>query len=160
MSSSECPGSFKGINHLKMPVFSLKKTLDFYTTIFPFTHLPKLDHFTPDKKLFGQLFIHKPSNLMVELRYHPTQAEAQRGWDPISWGVNTRKDLDEWASWLDAKGVKHSRVLTGLQSWVMACEDPDGKIIKLYVEDEEHEWTDTPDKDEYWLPKVETDPDS
>lgn len=30
----------------------------------------------------------------------------------------------------------------------MACEDPDGRIVRLYVEDEEHEWTDHPDKDE------------
>lgn len=152
------PKSLKGINHVKLPVFSLKRTLEFYTTVFPFIHLPELDHFTPDHKLFAQLFRHEPSRLLVELRYVPSRAEAQRGWDPVSWGVGTRKDLEEWAEWLDAHNVKHSPILKGLQSWMMACEDPDGKIIRFYVEDEEHEWTENPDKDENWLPKIETDP--
>jgi hypothetical protein len=31
----------------------------------------------------------------------------------------------------------------------MGCEDPDGRIVRLYVEDETHEWTDHPDVDEY-----------
>jgi hypothetical protein len=39
----------------------------------------------------------------------------------------------------------------------MACEDPDGKNVRLYV-DEEHEWSDHPDKDEYWLGNLVADP--
>lgn len=34
-----------------------------------------------------------------------------------------------------------------------------GGIVRLYVEDEEHEWTDHPDKDEYWLGSVHGDPE-
>lgn len=152
------PKSFNGINHLKLPVFSLKRTLDFYTTIFPFTHQPKWNHFTPEHKLFAQMFTHDPTNLIVEVRHVPAQAEAQRGWDPITWGVGNRKDLEEWAAWFDANGVKHSPILMGIKGWVMGCEDPDGKIVRLYVEDEEHEWIDNPDRDEYWLGTVQGDP--
>ena len=47
----------------------------------------------------------------------------------------------------------------GIKGWVMGCEDPDGRIGRLSVEDEEHEWTDHPDKDEYWLGSVHGDPE-
>lgn len=40
----------------------------------------------------------------------------------------------------------------------MAAEDPDRRIIRLYVQDEEHEWTDHPDRDPYWLGTVQGDP--
>lgn len=152
------PQSFNGINHLKLPVHSLRATLHFYTTVFPFTPAPHYDHFTPEHKLFAQMFIHEPTNLIVEARYNPSQADAQRGWDPITWGVGTRKDLEEWAAWFDLHGVVHSKIFTGIKGWVMGCEDPDGRIVRIYVEDEEHEWTDHPDRDEKWLGTVVADP--
>jgi hypothetical protein len=38
--------------------------------------------------------------------------------------------------------------------------DPDGRVVRLYVDDEEHEWTDYPDKDEFWLGSVKPNPTS
>lgn len=104
------------------------------------------------------MFTHKSTSLIVEVRYEPTQAAAQKGWDPITWGVGTRKDLQEWAQWLDQWKVNRSPIFTGIKGWVMSCEDPDGRIVRLYVEDEEHDWTDHPDKDDYWLGKIQADP--
>lgn len=158
MAQPKQPSSFRGINHLKLPVFSLKATMDFYTKIFPFTYQPQWDHFTPDHKPFAQMVKHEPTNLIVEFRHVPKEAEAQRGWDPITWGVGTRADLEEWARWLDTNNVKRSKIFVGIKGWVMACEDPDGKIVRLYVEDEDHEWTDHPDRDEYWLGAIHADP--
>ncbi|KAL6826708.1 hypothetical protein J3E69DRAFT_244493 [Trichoderma sp. SZMC 28015] len=152
------PRSFRGINHLKLACFSVQKTHDFYTKVFPFTPQPRWDHFTPDHKLFAKMFRYEPTGLIVEVRYEPAQAEAQRGWDPVTYGVATRKDLDEWAAWLDSMNVKRSPIFMGIKAWVLACEDPDGKIVRLYVEDEEHEWTDKPDQDEYWLGNIQADP--
>ena len=152
------PTSFTGVNHLKLPCFSIQKTHDFYTRIFPFTPLPQYDHFTPDHKLFAKMFRHDQTKLIIEVRYVPSQAAAQKGWDPITYGVGTRDDLQRWAAWLDANDVKHSRIFTGIKGWVLGCEDPDGRIMRLYVENEEHEWTDHPDQDDYWLGGVEADP--
>lgn len=104
------------------------------------------------------MFMHEPSKLIVEIRYEPSQAAAQKGWDPVTYGVGTRKDLEKWGRLLDSKDVRRSRIFAGIKGWVMACEDPDGKIVRLYVEDEEHEWTDHPDQDEYWLGKIQADP--
>lgn len=122
--------------------------------------MPQYDHFTPDHKLFAKMFQHEASQLIVEVRYVPSQASAQRGWDPITYGVGTKKDLEAWAEWLESKGVEHSPILTGIKGWVMGCEDPDGRIVRLYVENEEHDWTDHPDQDERWLGSVDADPNA
>ncbi len=139
------PPTFNGVNHLKLPCYSIKKTHDFYTKILPFTPMPQYDPFTPDHKLFAKMCQHTPTKLIIETRYVPDQAAAQKGWDPITYGVGTRKHLEQWASWFDTHGVKHSKIFLGLKGWVMRCEDPDGRIVRLYVENEEHDWTDHPD---------------
>ncbi|KAF4944283.1 hypothetical protein FSARC_14716 [Fusarium sarcochroum] len=152
------PTSFTGINHLKLPCHDIIKTSAFYEKVFPFTRIHKYNHYTPDHKLFAIMLQHQPTNLIIELRYVPAQAEAQKGWDPITWGVGTRADLGEWESWLDKHGVHRSKVFVGIKGWVMGCEDPDGRIVRLYVEDEDHEWTDHPDKDDFWLGTIEANP--
>lgn len=152
------PPSFNGINHIKLPCHSIQRTLDFYTTILPFELQPHLDHFTPDHKVFARML--KYNNILLELRYNPEQALAQKGWDPITWGVSGQKHLREWKEWFHAKGVKCSDVFTALKSWVLAAEDPDGRVVRLYVEDEEHEWTLHPSKDEYWLGQPKGDPEA
>ncbi|GAM37428.1 hypothetical protein TCE0_024f07343 [Talaromyces pinophilus] len=144
------PTSFNGIHHLKLPGSDIRKTEAFYTQIFPFESCPELDHYTPDDKLFAVLLTYKPAGLMLEIRHNPEQAKIQKGWDPVTWGVNSRKDLEEWGAWFDEKGVSHSKVLKGMKGWVMAAEDPDGKIVRLYTT-EEHEWTTDVDRDTYWL---------
>lgn len=148
--SSTKPTSFNGIHHLKLPASDIRKTEAFYTQILPFESCPELDHYTPDGKLFAVLLTYKPAGLMLEIRHNPEQAKIQKGWDPVTWGVDSRKDLEEWGAWFDEKGVSHSKVLTGMKGWVMAAEDPDGKIVRLYTT-EEHEWTTGVDRDAYWL---------
>lgn len=150
--------SLNGVNHLKLATNDLWKCHDFYTKIFGFTPLPHYNHYTPEHKLFAVMFEHSPTKTIVELRYEPNQAKAQEYWDPITWGVGTRKDLEEWGEWLDFNGIKRSPILTGIKGWVMACEDPDLKHVRLYVEDEEHEWSDHPTIDEYWLRNMVHDP--
>ncbi|KAK7946726.1 uncharacterized protein PG986_011047 [Apiospora aurea] len=83
------------------------------------------------------------------LPFTPAQAAAQVGWDPVTWGVNTPADLEAWPRWLDVKEVEHSRVLRGVKGWVLCARDPDGKIVRLYTE-EEREWA-LPEEDELWL---------
>lgn len=81
------PPGFTGINHLKLPANDIQVTSDFYTTVFPFERLHQYDHFTLEHKFFAAMFSHKTTNLIVEIRHVPEQAEAQRGWDPITWGI-------------------------------------------------------------------------
>jgi catechol 2,3-dioxygenase-like lactoylglutathione lyase family enzyme len=158
--SSTQPPLTKGLNHLKLPSHNIKKTHDFYTKIMGFNPLPHYNHYTPEHKLFAVMVEHPSTKLIIEIRYMPAQATAQKGWDPVTWGGGNRQDLEDWTKWLDTNDVKHSEILVGIKGWVMGFEDPDGKIVRLYVEDEEHEWTDHPSQDEYWLGTVVADPEA
>jgi catechol-2,3-dioxygenase len=140
-----------GINHIKIPATDIFKTRNFYADILGLEYLPALDHKSKDGDLFA-VMLHFPQGSAtqhwIEIRLNPAQAEAQKGWDPVTYGVRTRKDLDDWKEFLESKSVTCSRVFTGLQAWVLCALDPDGKIVRLYY-DETHEWTTKFDHDDF-----------
>lgn len=142
-----------GINHLKLPATDIRKTLDFYIKIMGCEYLPQYDHYNKENELFAVMFKvkHNSDNIIVEVRRSPDHAKAQAGWDSITFGVRTRADLEAWKGWFESNGVKCSRVFRGLKGWVSCALDPDGKIVRLYC-DEEHEWdTENFDEDSFWL---------
>ncbi|KAJ7458504.1 Glyoxalase/Bleomycin resistance protein/Dihydroxybiphenyl dioxygenase [Mycena latifolia] len=150
--SQAAPPPILGIDHLKLPTSSITAKLAFYTTVLPFTHLAHFDHRrTGTGELFGVILQHAPTGLLVELRQHPAQAAAQRGWDAVTWSVETRTELETWREWLASKGVECSRVLKGFKGWVLVAEDPDGAFVRWYCK-ETHEWDENADTDEKWLP--------
>ncbi|KAJ6468555.1 Glyoxalase/Bleomycin resistance protein/Dihydroxybiphenyl dioxygenase [Mycena vitilis] len=141
-----------GLDHLKLPTSSLPAKLEFYTSVLPFTHLAHLDHrHAGSGTLFAVILQHPQTAVVLELRLHPAQAIAQRGWDAITWSVETRADLESWRAWLVSQGVSCSRVLKGFRGWLLAAEDPDGAMIRWYCK-ETHEWDANVDLDEKWLP--------
>ncbi|KAI8635340.1 hypothetical protein F5Y19DRAFT_7998 [Xylariaceae sp. FL1651] len=137
------------IHHLKLPAADLAKTYSFYTQVLPFEAVPSLNHYTQSGKLYGAIFTNG-AGLLVEIRQNADHAAAQKGFDPITWGVPARADLEAWATWLESQGVKQSRILTGVKGWVLCFEDPDARFVRLYTTEEEHEWCE-PDRDDYWL---------
>jgi len=152
------PLTLKGIHHIKLPSKNILETQRFYTEILHFQPLPQYNHYTADRKLFAVLFSHPATNTILEARYAPSLSEAEKKWDPITWGVETRKDLEDWGRWFDENGVKRSGALKGLKSWLLVAEDPDGRFVRLYVTGEEH--TEKPSVDEYWLPEIVADPNA
>lgn len=143
-----------GINHLKLPATDIAQTKDFYCDVMGCESLPHYDHYDKQGQLFAvmfQLSHQNDSKVIVEVRKSPAHARAQAGWDPITFGVETRADLESWKAWFEMKGVKCSRVFRGLKGWVSCALDPDGKIVRLYC-NEEHEWDSKNfDEDEFWL---------
>ncbi|KAH8677759.1 hypothetical protein BX600DRAFT_531607 [Xylariales sp. PMI_506] len=144
------------LHHLKLAAHNLSATLTFYTDVLPFEHIPALDHLSSSGVLFGCIIKlaeghHRHPErgsasatsppLLVEIRLNEDQATAQHGSDPVTWGVPGREDLEAWGRWFDARGVKRSRVLKGMQGWVIAAEDPDGRIVRIYTTQESHPWT-------------------
>ena len=125
--------TFNGVNHLKLPCNDILTTGAFYEKLLPFTRIHEYNHYTPDHRLFAIMLQHQSTNLIIELRHVPSQAEAQKGWDPITWGVGTRADLEEWAAWFDEYRVRRSKIFVGIKGWVMCHEDPNGRIVRLYV---------------------------
>ncbi|KAF9077910.1 Glyoxalase/Bleomycin resistance protein/Dihydroxybiphenyl dioxygenase [Rhodocollybia butyracea] len=143
-----------GIHHLKLPTSSIADKLAFYTTFLPFTHLVHLDHRRPvSGEIYGVIIQHTQTDLVIELRHNPTQAVAQRGWDAITWSVETRNDLEKWREWLCSKGIECSKVLKGVTGWVLVAEDPDGAMVRWYCK-ESHDWDVNVDTDERWLPST------
>ncbi|KAI1164599.1 hypothetical protein F5B18DRAFT_614618 [Nemania serpens] len=151
-SPSPTPGRPTGlltVHHLKLPATDLVKTYEFYTNVLPFQATPSLNHYTASGKLYSAIFSNG-ANLLVDIREDAKQAAAQKGFDPITWGVPTRNDLKEWQAWLASQGVNHSRLFMAVKGWVLCFEDPDAKVVRLYTTAEEHEWCE-PDEDDYWL---------
>ncbi|KAI8944578.1 Glyoxalase/Bleomycin resistance protein/Dihydroxybiphenyl dioxygenase [Xylaria longipes] len=137
------------LHHLKIPAADLVKTYDFYTAVLPFQALPSFNHYTASGRLYGAIFSNG-ADVLVEVREDAEQAAAQKGFDPITWGVPTRQDLADWMAYLESQGVHHSRIFLGVQGWLICFEDPDLKIVRIYTTEETHEWS-QPDKDDYWL---------
>ncbi|KAF8172530.1 Glyoxalase/Bleomycin resistance protein/Dihydroxybiphenyl dioxygenase [Mycena galopus ATCC 62051] len=146
------PPPISGIDHLKIPTSSLDAKIAFYTSILPFTHLRHFDHkYARSSEVFAVILQHPQTQLLVELRLNPEQAAKQKGWDAVTWSVETRADLETWHTWLVERGVECSRVLKGFKGWVLVAEDPDGAMVRWYCK-ETHEWDENVDVDEKWLP--------
>ena len=142
-----------GINHIKIPATDVLKTRDWYTNILGLEYLPALDHKNEKGELFAVMLKFpegSPTSHWIEVRLQPAQVEAQKGWDPVTYGVKTKKDLDDWKTFFESKGVTCSPVFTGLQAWILCALDPDGKIVRIYC-DEIHEWTTEFSHDDFWL---------
>ncbi|QIW98286.1 hypothetical protein AMS68_003804 [Peltaster fructicola] len=136
-----------GIHHLKFPVADIDSAFAWYVKVFGAKHLEHLDHFSNGKRYAVELDL---SFAIVELRLSPEQAQKEKKFDPVTFAVQGKADLQQWEKWLDEQGVKHSPVLQGVVGWVLVFEDLDGRFLRLYTFDT-HEKTDKPDQDAYWL---------
>jgi len=148
------PPAIQSLNHLKIPVHDVRKTQDFYVKVMGMEYIPNYDHKKPNGQLFASMvrFQHEGKDIIVEFRLNAAQAKAQERWDPITFGVKTRADLDAWRKWFEVNNVKQGpKIFTGLKGWLLVAADPDGKFIHIYC-DEEHEWTTEFDNDEDWMP--------
>jgi catechol 2,3-dioxygenase-like lactoylglutathione lyase family enzyme len=145
------------IHHIKLAASSIPRTQHFYTSILGLSHILQFDHKTSSGDLFATMLqlpsspSHPNSNsTLIEIRLNATQAQKDAGWNPITWAVPLRKDLEEWKQWFESNGVRCSRVFVGIKGWVLCALDPDERIVRVYCE-EEHAWTTDFDTDEFWL---------
>ena len=112
-----------GVNHLKLAAKDVKTTQVFYTDVVGLEYIPEFDHKTAQGELFAVMLKipHNDTEILVEVRHNQDQAEKQQGWDPITWGVRRKKDLDTWRVWFEERDVKCSKVFTGLKGWVLCA---------------------------------------
>lgn len=157
MSEQSLPPALAGLHHLKLPALSIDATHDFYVSVLGFQPQPQLTHRNADGTPYALLAKYPGTtgnDIVVEFRQAPEQAALQKGWDPITWAVATKTDLDKWAAWLDEKKARHSKVIRGVVGWVLVADDPDGRRIRLYTL-EQHEWDGKEEWDEEWMGKKE-----
>jgi len=121
-----------GVHHVKIPVTDLARSLGWYRQVFGLR--PTMEFRDPDGVVRG--FVGDVPGLgstTVGFRVNPAAAEGCRGFDPVSFAVHTREDLQVWASHLDRLGVSHSPVIEASIGWLLVFEDPDGLALHLYT---------------------------
>ncbi|KAF3762148.1 Glyoxalase/Bleomycin resistance protein/Dihydroxybiphenyl dioxygenase [Cryphonectria parasitica EP155] len=126
-----------GVHHFKLPSSDIDRTVAFYTTHLPLTHLPELNHVEASTgSVYAKILRHTPSQTTLEIRNAPEQAARERGWDPITWAVQGYSDLVRWREHFISAGVRHTAVYKGVTGWGLTAEDPDGRLVRFYTLEE------------------------
>ena len=120
-----------GIHHVKIPVTDLDRSVSWYDEVFGFRttlEFPEGDGVV--RGVAGEMA--GLGRVQVTFRVNPAAAEGCRGFDPISWGVEDKADIERWAAHLDELGIDHSPVIEASAGWLLVFDDPDGLQIHLY----------------------------
>ncbi|MFJ9242142.1 VOC family protein [Streptomyces sp. NPDC101776] len=120
-----------GIHHVKMPVTDLDRSREWYGRVLGF----KVTHEFRDadgvvRGLAGE--VPGLGDSMLCLRVNSEAAHGCRGFDPVSFAVPDRADIEAWAAHLDTLGVPHSPVIEASIGWLLVFNDPDGLDLHLY----------------------------
>lgn len=121
-----------GIHHVKIPVTDLARSLSWYRQVFglrPTMQFPEADGVV--RGFAGE--VPGLGNTLVALRVNPAAAEGSRGFDPVSFAVGSRDDLEDWVKHLDSLGVEHSPIVEASVGWLLVFDDPDGVTLHLYT---------------------------
>ncbi len=144
------PPALQGVHHLKFPVGDLDRSLAFYQRALGGQRVAKWDHVHRDGTRYAMILEVPGLGTKLELRLDPAQADAQRGFDPVTIAVQDRAALAAWKDHLDGAGIEHSPVLTAIQAWLVVFVDPDGRRLRLYTL-ETHGPELPPDEDSPWI---------
>jgi catechol 2,3-dioxygenase-like lactoylglutathione lyase family enzyme len=121
-----------GIHHVKIPVTDLARSLHWYRRVFglrPTLAFPEADGVV--RGFAGEIPGLKPAT--VAFRVNPAAVEGSRGFDPVSFAVDSRDDIQRWAGHLDSLGVSHSPIFEASIGWLLIFDDPDGLTLHLYT---------------------------
>lgn len=142
-----------GLHHLKLAVTNLDVSLAWYERVLGGHRIPSLDHIHSDGTRFAAIISMPdwgPTSIYLELRLAPAKVKLDRGWDFVTLTARGRRELEEWARWLDHWGTVRSEVLIGRRGWVLGFEDPDGRRVRIFTR-EGHEGALEASQDGVWL---------
>lgn len=120
-----------GIHHVKIPVTDLAGSLKWYESVFGFDTTIE---FPDDEGVVRGVGGKVPGlgDTGLALRENPQVVQGCKGFDPVSFGVRDRADIEAWAAHLDELGVPHSPVIDATTGWLLVFHDPDGIELHLY----------------------------
>ncbi|TCO60511.1 VOC family protein [Actinocrispum wychmicini] len=121
-----------GIHHVKIPVTDLARTAQWYRQVFGLC--PTMEFREADGVVRG--FVGEIPGLaptQVAFRVNDVAAAGSRGFDPVSFAVKSRDDLETWVEHLDSLGIEHSPVIEASVGWLLVFDDPDGVTLHLYT---------------------------
>jgi catechol 2,3-dioxygenase-like lactoylglutathione lyase family enzyme len=120
-----------GIHHVKIPVTDLARSIDWYGRVFGFQVTWEFaDADGVVRGVGGDVPGMEPVGLCF--RVNPEAAAGCRDFDPVSFGVDDREHVEEWAAHLDALGIGHSPVIEASIGYLLVFNDPDGLQLHLY----------------------------
>lgn len=120
-----------GIHHVKIPVTDLARSRAWYERVLGFVvtiEFPEEDGVV--RGVAGE--VPGLGDTMLALRENPEAAAGCRGFDPVSFAVDDRADIEAWTAHLDAHDVHHSPVTDASVGWLLVFDDPDGLQLHLY----------------------------
>jgi catechol 2,3-dioxygenase-like lactoylglutathione lyase family enzyme len=120
-----------GVHHIKLPVTDLARSVDWYAKVFGFAvsmEFPDADRVV--RGVAGE--VPGLGRTQLTLRENRTAAEGSAGFDPVSFAVDGRADIEAWAAHLDTLGIGHSPVIEASVGWLLVFDDPDGIALHLY----------------------------
>ena len=147
----------EAIAHLKFPVADIQRSTQFYEHVFAAKRIAEHDHRTRTGDLFAVILDVPGAGTQLQLRIDPDAARAQRGWNPVAFSTKSVADLERLIAHLDEHHVSHSAVLTGIISWLVVLEDPDGRLLRVYTT-EQHGPEVAISRDEHWLGNIDPAP--
>ncbi|WP_412541160.1 VOC family protein [Longispora sp. K20-0274] len=120
-----------GIHHVKIPVTDLERSIEWYGRVFGFTVNME---FPDDDGVVRGVAGTVPGlgDTLLTLRVNAEAARGCVGFDPVSFAVDGRADVEAWAAHLDGVGVGHSPVIEASVGWLLVFDDPDGISLHLY----------------------------
>jgi catechol 2,3-dioxygenase-like lactoylglutathione lyase family enzyme len=140
-----------GVHHLKFPVGDLDASLSWWQRVFGAERQAHLDHAGPDGRVFAYILRVPGLTDPLELRLEPVAAKSMARFDPVTFAVDTRAQLERLETWCERAGVSHSPVLRGLVGWLLVVPTPDDLYVRIHTR-EHHEWDPaSADFDSPWL---------
>lgn len=122
-----------GIHHLTFPVSDLEASLSWYMTVLGAVRLPRLDHHDTEGELQAIIAEVPGLGAPIQLRLTPALAASTVGYNPVTFAVADRADLDWWAAHLDGCGVAHSAIAPSRIGESMELRSPDGLVLRFYT---------------------------
>jgi glyoxylase I family protein len=126
-----------GIAHFSPTVSDVETSAAWYIRVFGLVRLPHVaPHHGDDDGGYAVLLTNPHTGLLIGLHHHESHIEGsfderRSGLDHISWGVESRAQLDDWGNWLDELEVSHSGVIEKERYSAIVFRDPDNIQLEL-----------------------------
>jgi len=119
-----------GIHHVKLAVSDIQRSVAWYERVFGFKVTME---FKDDEGIVRGSVGQLPGldRTLLAFRENKELAAAITGFDPVSFAVADRPDVEAWVAHLDEQGVENSGLRIAAIGYIVFFHDPDG--LKLHV---------------------------
>lgn len=129
-----------GFHHLAITATDLDASVAWYQRVLGLQPLPMtFPHHGAEESGHAVLLLEPAQGWAIGIHRHVANpgtpaSETATGLDHVAWAVSSREDLDAWAAWLDAQGVRHAGVTDTTDPMpysVLVFRDPDNVQLEL-----------------------------